>query len=46
MADADWERGDLLGHDFPVHLAALRAAGPTFLTGAFRATGVLGAHNA
>ena len=45
MADPAWERGDLLGHDFPVHLEALRAAGPTFLTSAFRSTGSLGADN-
>ena len=30
--DDGWERGDLLGHRFPVHLEALRAAGPEFLT--------------
>jgi hypothetical protein len=45
MHVADWERGDLLGHDFPVHLEALRAAGPAYLTGAFRATGALGPDN-
>jgi hypothetical protein len=45
VADPAWERGDLLGHDLPVHLEALRAAGPTFLTSAFRATGALGADN-
>ena len=45
MTDAGWERGDLLGHDFPVHLEALRAAGPTFLTRAFRSTGSMGADN-
>jgi hypothetical protein len=43
--DAEWEHGDLLGHDFPVHLEALRAAGPEFLTGAFRATGAMGRDN-
>jgi hypothetical protein len=42
---ADRERGDLLGLDFPVHLDALEAAGPEFLTLAFRATGALGADN-
>jgi hypothetical protein len=45
MADADWERGDLLGHDFPIHLEALRAGGPAFLTRAFRATGSLAEDN-
>jgi hypothetical protein len=45
VADLAWERGDLLGHGFPVHLEALRAAGPTFLTSAFRSTGSLGADN-
>lgn len=45
MTDADWQQGDLLGHDFPVHLEALREAGPAFLTNAFRSTGVLGADN-
>ncbi len=45
MTDAEWERGDMLGHDFPVHIEALRAAGPTFLTGAFRATGAMGESN-
>lgn len=37
-----WERGDLLGVDFPIHLDALRAAGPELLTAAFRAAGTLG----
>ena len=41
----DWERGDLRGHDFPVHLEALRVAGPTFLTEGFRATGSMGPNN-
>src|SRR3954451_8038185 len=45
MTDAAWERGDLLGHDFPVHVEALRAAGPSFLTGAFRATGAMSPDN-
>ena len=45
MTVEDWERGDLLGHDFPVHVDALRVAGPTFLTRAFRATGSMGANN-
>jgi hypothetical protein len=41
VAAADRERGDLLGQDFPVHIEALRAGGPAFLTGAFRATGAM-----
>ena len=45
MSDAEWERGDLLGHDFPIHLEALRGAGPTFLTSAFRASGAMGEDN-
>jgi hypothetical protein len=45
MTVGDWKRGDLLGHDFPVHFDALRAAGPTFLTSAFHATGSMGASN-
>ncbi len=43
--DDGWERGDLLGHRFPVHLEALRAAGPEFLTGAFRAAGAMDTGN-
>ena len=45
MTDVGWERGDLLGHDFPIHLEALRTAGPTFLTRAFRATGSISAND-
>ena len=45
MADVDWARGDLLGHDLPVHLDALRAAGPEFLTSAFRAAGAMDLRN-
>jgi hypothetical protein len=45
MTHADWERGDLLDHDFPLHIEALRAAGPDFLTKAFRATDSLSADN-
>jgi hypothetical protein len=45
VTEPGWERGDLLGLDFPVHLGALRAAGPAFLTRAFRAAGSLGAEN-
>jgi hypothetical protein len=40
--DEGWESGDLLGHDFPVHLDALRTGGPEFLTRAFRAAGSMG----
>jgi hypothetical protein len=45
VTTSGWERGELLGLDFPVHIDALRAAGPAFLTRAFRATGVVGADN-
>lgn len=45
MTDVGWERGDLLGHDFPIHLEALGSAGPQFLTKAFRAAGSIGADN-
>jgi hypothetical protein len=45
MVDGDWERGDLLGHDFPVHIDALRNGGPEFLTAAFRASGALESDN-
>ena len=45
MTDTGFERGDLLGQDFPVDVEALRSAGPGFLTGAFRAAGSLGADN-
>ncbi len=41
----DWARGDLLGLAFPAHPQALQAAGPEFLTRAFRAGGVLGDDN-
>lgn len=41
----DWARGDMFGLDFPAHPAALEAAGPEFLTRAFRASGALGADN-
>jgi hypothetical protein len=44
--DRGWAVGDLLGHDFPVHIEALRSAGPSFLTTAFRTTGALGEDNA
>jgi len=45
MTDSGWECGDLLGHDFPVHLEALRAGGPVFLTNAFHAAGSLETSN-
>lgn len=41
----DWERGDLRGFEFPIQLDALRAAGPTFLTKAFRAAGSIDSTN-
>jgi hypothetical protein len=46
VTEVGWERGELLGHDFPVHLEALRTGGPAFLTGAFRVGGLLGTNNA
>lgn len=42
----DWARGDHFGLDLPAHPEALRAAGPAFLTRAFRAAGSLGEDNA
>ena len=45
MTRRDWERGDIRGRDFPVHLDALRIAGPRFLTEGFRATGSMGTNN-
>ena len=45
MAATDWVRGDLLGCDVPLHVEALRAAGPDYLTEAFRAAGSLGGDN-
>jgi hypothetical protein len=45
MTSTGWERGDLLGLEFPVHVEALRAAGPDFLTTVFRAAGPMGADN-
>jgi hypothetical protein len=27
VTDADWVRGDLLGHDLPVHVETLRTGG-------------------
>lgn len=45
MIDDGWERGDLLGHDFPVHLDALRTGGPEFLTRALRAAGSIESAN-
>ncbi|CAN7347178.1 hypothetical protein LJR225_002044 [Phenylobacterium sp. LjRoot225] len=41
----DFVRGDASGLDIPAHDAALRAAGETFLTDAFRAFGSLSADN-
>jgi len=45
MAVDDWVRGDLLGLEFPAHIAALRSGGEAFLTRAFRASGALAADN-
>jgi len=42
----DHVTGDATGLDFPAHPAALEAAGPEFLTRAFRAFGSLGPDNA
>ena len=41
----DRARGDIFGLEFPAHPDALKAAGPQFLTRAFRASGALGADN-
>ncbi len=41
----DWVPGDIFGFDLPAHPEALKAAGPEFLTRAFRATGALGPDN-
>jgi hypothetical protein len=45
MSHSDWERGNLLGENFPVHFDALVAAGPSFLTKAFRSAGSITADN-
>ena len=41
----DWVTGDLLELEFPAHAEALRAAGESFLTRAFRAAGALQVDN-
>lgn len=41
----DRARGEHFGIDFPAHPEALKAAGPEFLTRAFRASGALGEDN-
>lgn len=41
----DWARGDIFGLDFPAHPAALKSAGPEFLTRAFRVSGTFGEDN-
>ena len=43
--ETDRVRGDLLGCDVPLHVDALRSAGPDYLTGVFRAAGSLGSDN-
>jgi hypothetical protein len=42
----DWVIGDEHGMEIPAHAAALRAGGPSFLTAALHAGGVLAADNA
>lgn len=44
-AEIDWICGDVLGHDFPAHAAALREGGADYLTGAFHAAGSLSPDN-
>jgi hypothetical protein len=41
----DWVPGDTLGLPIPAHPEALRAVGTSFITEAFRASGVLGGDN-
>jgi hypothetical protein len=45
MADPEWVPGDMLGLPIPAHPEALRIAGQSFLTEAFRASGALPADN-
>lgn len=45
MTVLDWVHGDHLGLKMPAHVAALRSEGATFLTDAFRASGVISADN-
>ncbi|WP_201299174.1 hypothetical protein, partial [Novosphingobium sp. 9U] len=37
----NWARGEKFGLDLPAHIESLRDGGPTFLTQAFRESGVL-----
>jgi len=46
IVQLDWIEGDILGLAMPTHPEALRAAGPDFLTAAFRRFGALSADNA
>lgn len=46
MQVIDWVRGDALGLDLPAHQQALKAAGPDYLTRAFRASGIIDDGNA
>jgi len=41
----EWVRGDMSGLQIPAHSSALRVAGESFLTQAFRASGALAADN-
>ena len=45
MADPEWVPGDMLGLPIPAHSGALRIAGSSFLTDAFRAIATLPADN-
>jgi hypothetical protein len=45
MADSEWVPGDMLGLPIPAHSEALRIAGKSFLTDAFRASGALATDN-
>jgi hypothetical protein len=45
MADPEWAPGDRLGLSIPANSEALRIAGQSFLTDAFRASGALTADN-
>ena len=45
MADPEWVPGDMLGLSIPAHPEALRIAGQSYLTQAFRASGALPADN-
>jgi hypothetical protein len=45
MPDPEWVPGDILGLSIPAHSEALRSAGKSFLTEAFRASGALASDN-